>query len=122
MFLGYNNIMANLNLLAIIRTISFIWVGIEFSNLTYLYFVGYRNVKTTPIIKALQVMFFFISILMFSMAFLPTFLELNRDAHYFLVSLLPVAIIPVGMAARNFRSESLKKQTMILPDHRNEKL
>jgi hypothetical protein len=102
-------------LTAILRTIIYVWVGIEFANLAYLYWYGYEKLKPTPIISALQIMCTVLSILFFIFAFLPIFLDLDPDTHANIVSFLPLITIPLALAVRRFRSESLQKQSMPLP-------
>ncbi len=105
-----------LNLITLLRVVTYLWIGIEFSNLAYLYLMGYKNNKPTPIIKALQTMFLSMSIFFFVLAFLPVVLETDPLAHKLAVSWLPLILIPVGLTTRTFRSESLRKQSMELPD------
>ena len=102
--------------LTLIRVMIYLWVGIEFANLAYLYWAGYKYNKPTPIIQALQIMLLFLSILFFVLAFLPVLLDLNTSVHKTVVSALPIILLPVGFAVRVFRIESLSKQSMRLPD------
>jgi hypothetical protein len=102
-------------ILAILRTIMYLWIAIEFTNLTYLYWVGYTHSKKTPIIKALQIMFFFLSIRSLVYAFLPILIALSPEWFTIVTSLLPLILIPIGLAVRKFRTESLNKQIMRLP-------
>lgn len=105
----------NINILSIFRVIVYLWVGIEFANLSYLYLAGYKNNKPTPIIKALQVMFVCLSIQFLAYAFLPVLLETDAESHKVAVTWLPLILVPVGITVRLFREQSLKKQTMDLP-------
>lgn len=107
--------MSNVVAISIFRVIIYLWVGIEFGNLAFLYIVGYKNVKTTPIIKALQMVLFTLSLLFLYLSILPILLEVDPRTHRFLLSLMPFVLIPVGICARKFRCESLRRQTMKLP-------
>lgn len=103
------------------RTILYLWVGLEFSNLAYIYYMGYNHHKPTPIIKSLQIMMASLSVLFFGLAFLPVLLLLDKEVHQITVSSLPIILLPVGFAVRWFRSESLRRQTMKLPSKRKKK-
>ena len=107
-------------LTAILRTVIYVWVGIEFANLAYLYWYGYEKLKPTPIISALQIMCTMLSVIFFVMAFLPVILELDTNVHKTAVGLLPIILIPLGFIVRKFRSESLHKQIMKLPKKKPE--
>ena len=61
-------------------------------------------------------MFSFLSALFFFFSFLPALYESNQKIHAIVVQFLPIFIIPVGFAVREFRMESLRKQKMDLPD------
>ena len=105
--------------LSIFRIIIYLWVGLEFGNLAFLYLVGYKNYKTTPIIKALQLMFTCLSVLFLFYSFVPALFISNSTLHSYVILFLPIVLIPVGFAVRKFREESLRKQKMDLPDGRN---
>lgn len=104
--------------LSIFRIIVYLWVGIEFGNLAFLYLVGYKNYKTTPIIKSLQIMFVCLSALFLFYSFVPALFISNPTVHSYVIQFLPIVLIPVGFAVRKFREESLRKQKMDLPDGR----
>lgn len=110
--------MSLIQILSVARTVIYLWIGIEFSNLMYLYWYGYKNHKTSPIIKALQAMFASLSGMFFFLAFVPILLELNGAVHKIAVTFFVILLIPVGIAVRMFRSESIRKQVMKLPEKR----
>ena len=107
-------------LTAILRTVIYVWVGVEFANLAYLYWYGYEKIKPTPIISALQIMCTMLSIVFFVLAFLPILLVLDTDVHKSAVGFLPLLLVPLTLAVRKFRSESLRKQVMKLPKAKKE--
>jgi heme O synthase-like polyprenyltransferase len=111
-------IMTTETFFTILRTVIYLWISIELWNLAYLYWYGYNNVKTTPIIKSLQAVLTLFAVVFMSMAFVPIFYQLNKDVHAVFVSYLPLVLVPLGLALRKFRKESLTKQTMKLPDKR----
>ena len=102
--------------MSVFRIIMYLWVAIEFGNLAFLYLVGYKTVKTSPIIRSLRVMFSFLSALFFFYSFIPALYESNPQIHMVVIQFLPIFLIPVGFAVRRFRDESLRKQKMDLPD------
>ena len=104
-----------LSIFSLIRIVIYLWVGLEFGNLAFLYLVGYHKYKTTLVIRSLQVMLTTLSINFLCFAFLPVLFETNVETYTVAVRFLPFILIPVGFAVRWFRSESLKKQKMDLP-------
>ena len=107
--------------LSVFRTVMYLWVAIELGNLAFLYLVGYKTVKTSPIIRSLRVMFSFLSALFFFYSFVPAIFQTNPAVHAIVIQFLPLFIIPVGFAVREFRRESLRKQKMDLPDGKIDK-
>jgi len=99
----------------LLRTIISLWVAIEFSNVAYIYWYGYKKYKPTPIIRSLQILFFLVSLYLFFISFIPIILEVDPKLQRDFINLVLIFLVPLGFAVRKFRKESIEKNKIGLP-------
>ena len=97
--------------LALIRAFFYLYATVESIFLAYLYWNAYKKYKTTPIIKAVQVLFLAIGINFFYMTIIGLVGLLNRNdiLYDILISIVPVFLLPLIYAIVNFRRRSTEE-------------
>ena len=104
-------------ILVIVRTIVYVWVGVEFMSLAYLYYYGYDHLKPTPVIKALQRLLFWNGIMILFLSFMPIIGALNGGIVYDISrALIILFLLPVGYYVAIFRKESITETKVKLPE------
>lgn len=96
-------------ILSIIRTIFYIYLGVECLLISYLYREG--SLKYNPnsmIIFSLQKLFYVLGIQFIFMAFIPILLEISPLFHYVAVNILILPVIYLGTLLNKFRNESTR--------------
>lgn len=93
-----------------IRTFIFIWCAFEFFNLAQLYWDGYEKIRPTPIIKALVYVLIAMGMILVIYAFVPMFRMKSCLDYMIMADWSSLFFIPMIIALRNFRKQSLTKQ------------
>jgi hypothetical protein len=89
-----------------LRSIAFLWVGVESTILAYLYFFGFSTYKRSSIIKVLDIVFVVLGITSFYMAFLPILGITNPGYRDIANDYLTVLLVPLALSLSFFRHES----------------
>lgn len=100
-----------LKVLAFIRAFFYLYITLEAFLLGYMYWNAYKKYKTTPIIKAVQMLLMSIGIIFFYLTIigLISFIDANSPLYDFMVSFIPVFIIPLIFSLINFRQKSTEE-------------
>lgn len=101
--------------LTLLRTIIYLWIAVEFWNLSYLYWYGYKKTRGSQIIHSLQIILCILAVFFTFMSFVSVFVIVNQIVRDITIIFLPLILIPLGFAVRKFRRESLTDQSMKLP-------
>jgi len=97
------------------RTTLYLWLAVEFLALAQLYYVGYKNHKSSMVIKSLQRLLFFIGLLFGALTIMPIASLLDDELSGSMRNLLIFFCIPVVYYIREFRKWSLASKDMPLP-------
>lgn len=92
------------------RVILYLAIALIFSFLAYAYHFGYRHLRTTPIIRALNRLFFTLAALFFYYSFLPVLKVTAPAAYSWATDLLVIFLVPVLVTAWKFWDESFRQQ------------
>jgi hypothetical protein len=97
-------------ILLILRSAIYLWVGVEAFFLHYLYNYGYEKFKPTPIIRMLQLFFFFLGAFFVIIAFIPLFSHKSNLIIEDLIvrNISAIVAIFVGIYLTKFREASLE--------------
>lgn len=98
-----------------LRTILYLWLAVEFLALAQLYYVGYKNHKSSMVIKSLQRLLFFIGVFFGALTIMPIASLLDSELSGSMRNLLIFFCIPVVYYIREFRKWSLASKDMLLP-------
>jgi len=97
------------------RTILYFWISVEFLSLAQLYHVGYKNHKSSMVIKSLQRLLFFIGVFFGALTIMPIVSLLDGNLASSIRNLLIFFCVPVVYYIREFRKWSLASKDMPLP-------
>lgn len=98
-------------ILSIVRSVFYIYIGVECLLISYLYREGsLRHNPNSLIISSLQKLFYVLGVQFIFMAFIPVLLEIDPLFHYVAVNLLIVPILLLGRLLNRFRHESTRKK------------
>lgn len=102
------NVDSILKPLALLRAFFYLYATVESIFLSYLYWNAYKKYKSTPIIKAVQMLFIAIGINLFYMTIiaLVSFINKNDALYDILIAFIPLTILPLIYALINFRERS----------------
>lgn len=100
-----------LKFFALLRAFFYLYITIESFLLAYMYWNAYKKYKTTPIIKALQIVLLTIGLNFFYMTFLAmtSFIDKDNIIYDFLISFMPIVQIPIIYSLVNFRQKSTEE-------------
>lgn len=98
-----------------IRTILYLWLAVEFLALAQLYYAGYKNHKSSMVIKSLQRLLFFSGLLFGALTIMPIVSLLDGVLSASIRNLLILFCVPVVYYIREFRKWSLSGKDMPLP-------
>lgn len=99
----------------ILRSILYLWLGVEFLLLANIYFYGYRTKKRSPIIFSLQRLLLFSGLLFLFLAFIPVLVLLNTEVYNVTIVFSKIFLIPLIFYVRGFRKNSLLEKQVPLP-------
>ena len=93
----------------IIRSVVYLWIGIESLLVAQLYYFGYKRVKPTKIIVAFQKLFAALGIMFILFAVLPILTISNHEFRDILINHGWVVwlSIPIGVSIKEIRKESI---------------
>lgn len=97
--------------LSLVRAFFYLYLTIESSFLAFLYLNAYKKYKTTPIIKAVQILLFSISINFFYMTIvsLISFIDRGNPLYDIFIAFIPVFTVPLIYGLINFRERSTEE-------------
>ena len=98
-----------------LRTILYLWLAVEFLALAQLYYVGYKNHKSSMVIKSLQRLLFFIGVFFGALTIMPIASLLDGELANSTRNLTTIFLLPVLYYIREFRKWSLASKDMPLP-------
>ena len=98
-----------------LRTILYLWLAVEFLALAQLYYVGYKNHKSSIVIKSLQRLLFFTGVLFGALTIMPIVSLLDGNLASSIRNLFIFFCFPVVYYIREFRKWSLSGKNMPLP-------
>lgn len=93
---------------ALLRAIAYMAASVQFVILTFLYYWGYRNVKTSKIIKTLTCLFFWFACLFLILSYMTIFKVLGLQISTKVAEILFIPMFAIVFYASRFIEHSLK--------------